>query len=308
VTYACRPAETTSAAPSAAGYFSLQPVGSWSSLPGDAQCASEVHRSSWEPRPLNGRANHVVPNPAIVRAQFAAAPRGTGGAYSPHWDGWLLPRVDGNYVGPTDEIIQWAACKWGVPDNILRAQAVRESTWFQYLTYRSGRCYVDYSCGDIVPSSSSASKVYCMFLAGYGYAYQTQFGPGRCPETFGIIGVMSWEAPSWGRMPNNQNGTFPFNRDSTAFALDYEASQLRGCYEGWEPWLDGTGSGSYSAGDIWGCVGAWYSGDWHSAAANGYISRVKNEIANLTWLRSSFYTEVPSCSKTYGCPVEPGYP
>jgi hypothetical protein len=39
-------------------------------------------------------------------------------------------------------------------------------------------------------------------------------------------------------MPDNQNGTFPFNRDSTAFALDYLGSLIRGCCEGWVTWLD----------------------------------------------------------------------
>lgn len=74
----------------------------------------------------------------------------------------------------------------------------------------------------------------------------------------------------------------PFNRDSSAFALDYLGSQLRGCYEGWQHWL----GGAYGAGDIWGCVGLWYAGDWHSAAGDGYTSRVQNEISNLTWLKA----------------------
>jgi hypothetical protein len=106
---------------------------------------------------------------------------------------------------------------------------------------------------------------------------------------------MSWEAPSWGEMSDNQNGAFPFNRDSTAFAVDYAASYLRGCYEGWVRWLA-------PAGDLWGCVGSWYSGDWHSSAANGYISRVQNEINQLTWLSASWPSDRPGCRSTYGCP------
>ena len=34
------------------------------------------------------------------------------------------PRITGNFTGTTDEIIQWAACKWGWSDNVVRAQAV----------------------------------------------------------------------------------------------------------------------------------------------------------------------------------------
>jgi hypothetical protein len=142
-------------------------------------------------------------------------------------------------------------------------------------------------------------------LAQYGHNYQTDFGTAICPKTFSIAGVMSWQAPSWGQMPGNQNGTFPFNRQSTAFALDYLASQLRGCYNGWEFWL--SGSGAYAPGDLWGCVGAWYAGDWHSTDADGYISRVKNELANFTWLQADWPTIKPSCSATYGCPVAGRY-
>ena len=55
-----------------------------------------------------------------------------------------------------------------------------------------------------------------------------------------------------GRFPGNQNGTFPFNRDSTAFAVDYLAASLRGCIEGWEPWLGNTGTRPYRRDDVWG--------------------------------------------------------
>lgn len=40
-------------------------------------------------------------------------------------------RVDGNFTGTTDEIIQWASCKWGFPTDLDRAQAVIETTWDQ---------------------------------------------------------------------------------------------------------------------------------------------------------------------------------
>jgi autotransporter family porin len=113
---------------------------------------------------------------------------------------------------------------------------------------------------------------------------------------------MSWQDPRWGRLRGNQNGTFPFNRDSTAFALDYLASQLRGCYEGWEWWLANTGTGDYRAGDLWGCVGAWYSGDWHSGTADRYVSRVRHELARRTWLDAGWARQRPPCTAAEGCP------
>jgi hypothetical protein len=38
-------------------------------------------------------------------------------------------RVTGNYTGTTDEVIQWAAYKWGFSPELLRAVAAIESRW-----------------------------------------------------------------------------------------------------------------------------------------------------------------------------------
>jgi hypothetical protein len=232
---------------------------------------------------------------------LAARPVSVGGSADPRWDSWLLQRVDGQFTGTTDEIFQWAACKWGVADDVLRAIAVRESTWYEYEVYPSGRPVLDWGMGDMMPAGTSGASEYCTGIAAYGRDYQQDFGTNICPRTFSIAGVMSWEAPSWGQMPSNQNGTFPFTIQSTAFALDYLASQLRGCYNGWEYWLKS--SGTYASGDLWGCVGAWYSGDWHSSDANGYISRVRTELADFTWLQGDWPDVKPSCDKAYGCPI-----
>jgi hypothetical protein len=263
-----------------------------------------LHRSTWEPRPQNDAANHYMPPRAEVNAAFAARPMAVDNTYDQLWDTWLLPRVSGHHTGTTDEIIQWAACKWGLSDNVLRAVAVRESTWYQGLVYPSGRCVTDYGCGDVVSAPSKASKVFCAMVASFGHDYTTDpgAGPGICPRTFGITGVMSWQDPTWGALLDDQNGTFPFNQRSTAFALDYLGSQLRGCYEGWESWLANTGTGDYGAGDLWGCVGAWYSGDWHSAAADQYVARVRAELDRRTWLSSDWPDQLPACSPTDGCP------
>jgi hypothetical protein len=271
--------------PPAEGYFSLASVGTWSSLPSGADCTALVHRSTWEPRPQNDAPNHTTPDPQAVHDAFAVRPRAQYGTYDARWDSWLLQRVDGQFTGTTDEIFQWAACKWGLPDNLLRGIAVRESTWFQKETKASGDCVEFFGCGDRFSSASSASRVYCEGVTKQGgFDYQPFWGgTGFCPKTFSIVGEMSWQDPAWDFLwPDDQNGTFPFNRDSTAFAADYLAAHLRGCYEGWELWL------SPKAGDLWGCVGSWYAGDWHSNAADGYISRVQNEMTNRTWLAPGF--------------------
>jgi hypothetical protein len=283
--------------PPPGGYFSLASPGKWSSLPSGATCKGMVNYSTWEPRPDNFKRNHVMPDSAAVRAAFGARPRAAGGAYDPRWDSWLLPRVDGQFTGATDEIFQWAACKWGLPDDLIRGVAYRESQWYQYEAYPSGRCLPDYGCTDLFSSATTNSRVYCGGLATYSYDYQKDFGSGLCPKTFSIVSVMSWQDPAWGpKWPGYQNGTFPFSRESTAFAVDYYGAYLRGCYEGWS-YL-----GTKTAGDIDGCIGSWYSGAWHDTAGDAYDRRVRDAMSTRPWLTTTFASQKPACSATYGCP------
>jgi len=265
-----------------------------------------------------------------MAASFASRPRDQpgSGTYNSLWDTWLLKRVDGRFTGTTDEILQWAACKWGLPDNVFRADAAEESTWFEYLHFPNdasygggggGSCYWNRGCGDAFPSPTSASVTYCNGIASKallasevhdyqkdpvtskgGYPYTPTSG--MCPKTFSILGIMSWDNPAWEApypaYPGNQNGTFPFTRDSTAAAADYFGAYIRGCYEGWAYWL------TRVSGDLWGCVGSWYSGDWHSSAANGYISRVQANLNGHIWLTADFDSagQQFSCDPKYGCP------
>lgn len=275
--------------PAEAGYFETVPPGSWSELPSDATCARRVHESTWEPRPDNAAANHRMPDAGAVRRSLASRPRSALDTYDPRWDSWLLARVTGGHVGTTDENIQWAACKWGLSDNLLRAVAIVESTWFQYLADLDGRCAEKRGCGDLFPKRTEASEIYCQGLAQHGYDYQRDYGDGLCPKTFSIVGVMSWQDPAWTPMAGNQNGTFPFNRDSTAFALDYYGAFIRGCMEGWIWWLTGkpepTSVAAHDPGRLWGCVGTWYAGAWQTAAAKDYVRDVQRTIAAHTWLK-----------------------
>jgi len=236
------------------GYLRLLPVGSYASLPGDAVAAAKVHRSAWEPRRANARYNRTAPS--HVRLQLQKV---TDHAYDPRWNRYILGRVTGHFTGTTDEIFQWGAAKWGLPDNLLRTIAYMESDWYQ-------RNY-----GDYVHDHAKCPP---------GYKHLP------CPVTFGIVGTKSTSWP----------GIFPWNRDSTAAAVDVLGGWLRGCYEGWVWWLRQHGNrsqGVYRAGDLWGCVGAWFSGNWHDGPARGhggqnYSLRAQYWFRMRPWLRSDF--------------------
>ncbi|HVN13166.1 MAG TPA: hypothetical protein VMT69_13810 [Kineosporiaceae bacterium] len=71
-------------------------------------------------------------------------------------------------------------------------------------------------------------------------------------------------------------GTWPWARDSTAYNVDYVLARRRACYEGW------TYDGPVSRGDLWGCIGMWYSGTYGSGYAD-YVASVRHAFATRPW-------------------------
>ena len=83
----------------------------------DAKAAKLVKRSRFEPRPANREAVRRMPNAATLRAFRAQS------------DMPYARYVTGRFTGTTDEVIQWAARKWGFRPDLLRAVATVESWW-----------------------------------------------------------------------------------------------------------------------------------------------------------------------------------
>lgn len=98
------------------------------------------------------------------------------------------------------------------------------------------------------------------------------------PETNGCqsVGLLQVKGAD---IPPTHPGTWPYALTSTAFNVDYTLAVRRACFEGKETWL----GGSYKAGDEWGCIGRWYSGNWHDSSAEKYVSGVKKHLADKPW-------------------------
>jgi hypothetical protein len=220
--------------------FTTLPVGA--RLPSDAQCASRV-RDKAEVRasntPYNRTRGHATPANA-----------------DPNYPRYA--RVTGDFVGTTDEIIQWVACKWGIDEDIVRAQAAKETYWFQR------------NVGDF---SSDPSR--CV----PGHPIGADGKPGLCPESIGIMQV---------RYPYFRS-TIRDAITSTAYNLDLAYAVWRTCFEGEERWLNDVERGrQYAAGDAWGCVGRWFAGRWHTQPAEDYIAAVKDYVNRRIWETSGF--------------------
>jgi autotransporter family porin len=238
-----------SAASIAGGFTTLPPD---STLPSEQECAARVHRSSWEPRPDNTTANQQVP----TQEQLSLlAPWNQSIGVDPRANGLLL-QITGNFTGTTDEIIQWVACKWGIDENIVRAEAVVETDWHQSFQ------------GDY-----THDKSYC--------PPDTWDGNG-CYQSYGLLQVKYAYF----------QGTWPMSHDDTAFSLEYAIGVIRTCYEGWTTYLQQRvpppGYPAYHAGDLWGCIGRWYSGSWYDSLAQGYIQKVKAAYNEKAWLQADF--------------------
>jgi hypothetical protein len=206
-----RPTTTTAAPPG--GRFATLPPGT--ALPSGATCATRV-RPAAEVRAVNATYNAT----AGTRANT------------------LYPRADGAYTGTTDQILQWVACKWGLDEDVVRAQIAVESWWDQRAVGDNG-------------------------------------------ESFGLGQV---------RVPYHGTAFVDDNaKRSSAYNVDYTYAHWRSCYEGEMTWLNTVERGAtYVAGDAWGCLGVWFSGRWHTAAAEGYIAKVKDYLAQRVWTTPGF--------------------
>ena len=211
--------------------FPTLPVGA--SLPSGTDCALLVDPTG-ETRTQNKAAN-ITP--------------GT----NPHDE---FPRVKGNFVGTTDEIIQWAACKHGIDEDLARAQMVIESWWDQA------------AGGDLTTDQTLCHPT-----------VRTTSGP--CPESVGLSQIrFEFHGPAY----EDENAL-----RSTSYNVDYAYELWRRCYEGELTWLNTVERGrEYAAGDALGCLGVWFSGRWYTADAVGYIERVVEARDLRTWESADF--------------------
>ena len=221
----------------------------------DAAAAAlvDMSRLTWEPRPDNNTANHTTPTTAqLAQVQSLAFLNADGNR--------MLHAVTGNFTGTTDEILQWAAIKWGFPPDMARANAVVESYWHQ----------------------STAGDMYNGVSLGILQIKSINF-TGTCPN--------GWNATS---------STSPvlelpdcLSHLMTAFAADYKYMYQRACVAGdigylasdtrelagYPKYINGPGANN----SVLGCIGNWYSGSWYDSGSVAYQQTYNNALAARQW-------------------------
>jgi autotransporter family porin len=237
---------------SSANYFATVPSSETGSPPAgiprsDATCAAAVVPTP-ENRPQNTAANHSVPpSPSAV----------DWGTALNYWGIFVADRnhVTGNFTGTTDEILQWTACKWGLDVDLVRADAVIESSWVQST--------LGDNCGVAGEGSYGLLQVKSKDCSGNwvhgGYPYT---------QNDSALGVDYWGA----RMRACFDGAFYnggqwlYNGQTIAQIISQHGQDYA----------------------LWGCVGSWFSGGWYDSGAQSYIAKVEADYQSKPWLRPGF--------------------
>jgi len=245
----------------------------------DAQAAAlvtpEPETRAYNARPytLAGRryppANDYVPSAAQIR-RFRASRAADGepllrfNPYARYVDG-----RDGLRHPSTDDLIQWAAHKWGIPENWLRAEYVVESYWSQF------------QLGDETPVPARWYDL---------YPYQARVrGTHRVYQSLGIAQVR-W-APDGSLGP----GTEPLRWQSTAFNIDDQAATVRFYFDDPGGARSAWGDPTYVACQPWRSIGGWFRPfPWGNAGQTAYIRAVQGRLASREWRAGSFLSWSPS--------------
>jgi hypothetical protein len=249
-----------------AGYFGT--LSSNASLPSGSWCAANV---AWEPEVVtsNDGTNSTMPTSSWLSSWAA-----NGYAANVGGGKWAYQRVDGHYTGTTDMIIRWAACKWGIDEDVVRAQSSAEHwNWHQ-------------------PDSGGDKRTSYSQCVNGGFTSLWDFMcTDCCYQTWSI----------WQTKVYNNWMTWPMMRDSTAFAADFRYADQRACMDGdlagyfaGKPAYNGhTYASDIASGNLntilWGCIGVHYSGEWYDGNSSGgalwYIAAVKDMLAQKPWHR-----------------------
>ena len=167
-------------------------------------------------------------------------------------------------------ILRWAACKWGIDEDIVRAEAWVESEWTE-----GGPTYTATDQSGWGDKRTVQSQ--CQTSQWNGWLNP----PGECWQSCGILQTKVFDFNVW-----------PAACESTAFNADFRMAYQRACMDGNGPsWytsdVPSSGYPTYPNGTadqmLWGCMGAWFSGSWYDSGALSYISSVKNAVANKPW-------------------------
>ena len=248
---------------------SCHPITQWRKRAGfqplsDSDAAAHV-RPAAETRPANASANADVPSDRQLR-RFHASKDENGmpitqvNPYS--------ARVTGHFAGTTDEIIQWAAWKWGIPEDWLRAQYVDESDWHQ---------------------SALGDRTYVGLRNATRYPPRSREKDSRGDDTGYVWQSMGITQVKWRPDGTRNPGTEPLRWKSTSLNVDYEAATVRFYYDDPKGQRSAWGDSSYKPGNAWLSIAGWFRPyPWDNPDQRAYANEVRSILVKRSWARPRF--------------------
>jgi hypothetical protein len=217
--------------------------------------------------------------------------------------------VDGSYSGTTQDIIRWAACKWGVDEDWAYAQTAEETgSWTNACAQLHGgtTCSEGGDCGN--PDANSGGQTANLSFLGFPVTNSsatfigTNGYGGR--NANGSACSSSWA--SWSIIQSKTNAyewyTWPMLAISTAWGEDYRWAKWRACVNGdyanffgnSSDYLNAVSRAQSNPGGVvpsgqlgpvnlftnetnlqylaLGCVGTHFSGGWYDSGAVNYLT------------------------------------
>jgi hypothetical protein len=175
---------------------------------------------------------------------------------------------DGLRRPSTDDLIQWAAHKWGIPEDWLRAEYVRESYWNQF------------QLGD---EASVSPRWYAL------YPPQS-----RIPGTRDVYQSLGITQVKWIPDGSVGAGTEPLRWKSTAFNVDYQAATIRFYYDNPSGTRSAWGDRSYAPCQQWNSLGGWFEPyPWGNSGQENYMREVRQHLAASEWRAPRFVHWTP---------------
>jgi Big-like domain-containing protein len=217
--------------------------------------------------------------------------------------------VDGNYAGSTQDIIRWAACKWGVDEDWAYAETAEETgSWTNACAQMHGgsTCHETGDCGNY-DSDSGGETANLSFLGFAVTNSSAQFiGPNAYNGQNANGSTCSSIWSSWSIIQSKARFfewyTWPMLAVSTAWGEDYRWAKYRACANGdYATWFGGSSdylnavtrarsnpngivpSGQAGPTNLFtnetnlqylalGCVATHYSGSWYDSGAVTYLT------------------------------------
>ena len=292
--------QTPTATPTASGpHYSM--LGPGASLPSELACAAQVDSSPTEENaPWNqddGTGfNSNQPPSSIPSYFYQYAP---GGSAMPSSD---FASVDGAYAGTTDDIFRVYACKWGIEEDYIRAQALIESHWHQDCAAAHGGTGCDEGgdfnnpagCTTGLPTTSiTPNGTFCGLQGFGGTTGSNQYASWSILNSKVYYDWMTW----------------PMLGQSTPFAVDFRFAEMRGCVNG-DQYAYYHSQNATTASDYrnavtaanndpngaskvagwtnlqylaYGCIDTHFNGMWFNGIADSYLNEFLTTLNNASW-------------------------